>query len=149
RCGPSRLSPSLTVWQVRHALLNTSCPASRSLPLHESCANAGDTSSITRTIVGTAVITRRSQIVTSRDATDGPLIWFRADFNPRARSRRSSQAWGHDAQPAAPSSTDRFQERDQPGAVLRRPDAAIRPHGVARHDRVRVGDEAIERAPVP
>src|SRR5262245_42019511 len=26
RFGPKRLSPSLIVWQVRHALLNVSCP---------------------------------------------------------------------------------------------------------------------------
>src|SRR5215813_5881813 len=28
RFGPKRLSPSLVVWQVRHALLNVSCPDS-------------------------------------------------------------------------------------------------------------------------
>src|SRR2546430_1853431 len=33
RFGPKRLSPSLVVWQVRHALLNVSCPASVSAPL--------------------------------------------------------------------------------------------------------------------
>src|SRR5207248_1859715 len=33
RLGPKRLSPSLVVWQVRHALLNVSCPDSVSAPL--------------------------------------------------------------------------------------------------------------------
>src|SRR5262249_22978881 len=33
RFGPKRLSPSLVVWQVRHALLNISCPDSVSVPL--------------------------------------------------------------------------------------------------------------------
>src|SRR5262245_65652676 len=33
RFGPKRLSPSLVVWQVRHALLNVSCPDSVSAPL--------------------------------------------------------------------------------------------------------------------
>src|SRR5690242_8483306 len=33
RVGPKRLSPSLIVWQVRHALLNVSCPDSLSTPL--------------------------------------------------------------------------------------------------------------------
>src|SRR6185312_7462341 len=28
RFGPKRLSPCLTTWQVRHALLNISCPGS-------------------------------------------------------------------------------------------------------------------------
>src|SRR5262249_53274009 len=33
RFGPKRLSPSLVVWQVRHALLNVSCPDSVSASL--------------------------------------------------------------------------------------------------------------------
>src|SRR4029077_18097361 len=33
RFGPNRLSPFLVVWQVRHALLNVSCPDSVSAPL--------------------------------------------------------------------------------------------------------------------
>src|SRR2546430_3771255 len=33
RFGPKRLSPSLVVWQVRHALLNVRCPDSMSAPL--------------------------------------------------------------------------------------------------------------------
>ena len=33
RFGPKRLSPSLVVWQVRHALLNVCCPDSVSAPL--------------------------------------------------------------------------------------------------------------------
>src|SRR5438093_2074947 len=33
RFGPKRLSPSLVVWQVRHALLNVSCPDSVLAPL--------------------------------------------------------------------------------------------------------------------
>src|SRR5262249_23161630 len=33
RFGPKRLSPSLVVWQVRHALLNVSCPDSGSATL--------------------------------------------------------------------------------------------------------------------
>ena len=32
RFGPRRLSPSLVVWQVRHALLNISCPDPASAP---------------------------------------------------------------------------------------------------------------------
>jgi hypothetical protein len=30
--GPKRLSPSLVVWQVRHALLNINCPKPASTP---------------------------------------------------------------------------------------------------------------------
>src|SRR6266516_847218 len=33
RFGPKRLSPSLVVWQVLHALLNVSCPDSVLAPL--------------------------------------------------------------------------------------------------------------------
>src|SRR5262249_29888594 len=33
RFGPKRLSPSLVVWQVRHALLNVCCPDSVAAPL--------------------------------------------------------------------------------------------------------------------
>jgi hypothetical protein len=32
RFGPRRLSPSLVVWQVRHVLLNISCPDPASAP---------------------------------------------------------------------------------------------------------------------
>src|SRR5258707_12992602 len=33
RFGPKRLSPSLVVWQVRHALLNVCCPGAVAAPL--------------------------------------------------------------------------------------------------------------------
>src|SRR5437660_7830656 len=53
RFGPKRLSPSLVVWQVRHALLNVSCPDSVSAPLPaDSWGTAGKPRS-TRNVVQT------------------------------------------------------------------------------------------------
>src|SRR5919197_5727369 len=53
RFGPKRLSPSLVVWQVRHALLNVSCPDSVSAPLPAgSWGTAGEPRS-TRNVVQT------------------------------------------------------------------------------------------------
>src|SRR5260370_42127818 len=42
RLGPCRLSPSLTVWQVRQALLNTCCPAEASAPCGAWAEAGGD-----------------------------------------------------------------------------------------------------------
>src|SRR5260370_2222664 len=44
RLGPCRLSPSLTVWQVRQALLNTCCPAEASAPCGAWAEAGGDSS---------------------------------------------------------------------------------------------------------
>src|SRR5215475_3021289 len=60
RFGPSLLSPCRSVWQVRQALLNRSCPESGSL----SWAMAGCAASVStaaRSIRGTAVIWASSQ----------------------------------------------------------------------------------------
>src|SRR3954470_7222263 len=44
--GPKRLSPSLVVWQVRHALLNINCPKPASAPARASWGTADDDSRI-------------------------------------------------------------------------------------------------------
>src|SRR5882724_5814707 len=56
RFGPSRLSPSLTTWQVRHALLNIICPVS-------SCAAA-------------ALASRTLTAVSGKPSHERDLIWF-------------------------------------------------------------------------
>src|SRR5215831_313312 len=53
RFGPKRLSPSLVVWQVRHALLNVSCPDSVSAPLPAGSWGTAGKPSSTRNVVQT------------------------------------------------------------------------------------------------
>src|SRR6266699_2643152 len=53
RFGPKRLSPSLVVWQVRHALLNVCCPDSVSAPLPAGSWDTAGKPRSTRNVVQT------------------------------------------------------------------------------------------------
>src|SRR5262249_17209091 len=55
RFGPKRLSPSLVVWQVRHALLNVSCPdsVSASAPLRAGSWGTAENSRSIRNVMHT------------------------------------------------------------------------------------------------
>src|SRR3954454_3455789 len=71
--GPKRMSPSLVVWQVWHALLNINCPKPASAPARASWGTADDDSRIRNVEQASPTLTMRGIKASISECV--PLQW--------------------------------------------------------------------------
>src|SRR5260370_16801317 len=99
RFGPKRLSPSLVVWQVRHALLNVSCPDSVSAPLRSDSWGTAENPGNIRNVVQT------NPEIAERDIRLPPPLCGVASATPDQAPRRQARPRTPPTPPPSPPSS--------------------------------------------